>query len=99
MKSHRVDWLLVIASPDGFHTRRILELGRQANPDIDVVVRTHSQSELEYLERQGAGRVLMGERELALAMAQHALDSFGLREEQARARMQALRAPPVPARE
>ncbi len=39
--------LLVIASPDGFHARRILELARAKNPHIAVVVRTHSSVAVE----------------------------------------------------
>jgi CPA2 family monovalent cation:H+ antiporter-2 len=41
------------------------------------VVRTHSEEERVYLERSGAGMVVMGERELARTMARHALDVAG----------------------
>ena len=47
--------LLVIATPDPFQGRRILELARRVNPRIDTVVRTHREGELSYLERQGVG--------------------------------------------
>jgi len=58
--------LLVIASPDGFQVPRTLELARERNPRIAIVVRTHSASELEYLIGQGVDRAVMGELELAL---------------------------------
>jgi CPA2 family monovalent cation:H+ antiporter-2 len=69
--------LLVIASPDSYSARRILELARQKNPHIDTVVRTHNDHELEYFESQGVGRAVMGERELALGMTEYALQSLG----------------------
>jgi CPA2 family monovalent cation:H+ antiporter-2 len=83
--------LLVIASPDGFHARRILELARAKNPTIAVVVRTHSSSELKYLIRQGVDRAVMGELELALEMTDYALRSLGVSEERCKMLTQWLR--------
>jgi CPA2 family monovalent cation:H+ antiporter-2 len=77
--------LLVVATPDSFLARRIVELGRQLNPNVDVVVRTHSESEFKALEALGAGRVVMGERELARGMLEYALRSLGVPQERARA--------------
>ena len=57
--------LLVIAAPDAFQARRVLDVARQANPRIDTVARAHADGEMTYLERQGVGMVVMGERELA----------------------------------
>lgn len=42
--------LLVIASPDPYHARHLIELVRKKNPDIDIVVRTHSDKEQELFE-------------------------------------------------
>ncbi len=83
--------LLVIASPDGFQARRILELARESNPRIAVVVRTHSSSELAYLIRQGVDRAVMGELELALEMTDYALRSLGVPEERSKLVTQWLR--------
>lgn len=69
--------LLVIASPDSYAARRVLDLARQVNPAIDTVVRTHNDHEREHFERAGVGRVVMGERELALGMTDYALGSLG----------------------
>jgi K+:H+ antiporter len=66
--------LLVIASPDSYSARRVLDLARQANPRIDTVVRTHTEHEAEHFEKAGVGRVVMGERELALGMTDYALE-------------------------
>ena len=68
--------LLVIASPDSYAARRVLDLARHANPTIDTVVRTHSDHEREHFEKAGVGRVMMGERELALGMTDYALEKL-----------------------
>jgi K+:H+ antiporter len=77
--------LVVIATPDGFQARRIVELSRANKPGIDLVVRTHSASELAALEAMHVGRVVMGERELAYGMLEYALRSLGVPAERARA--------------
>ena len=84
--------LLVIATPDGFHARRVLELARERNAAIAVVVRTHSASELAFLMRQGVDHVVMGELELALEMTSYALRSFGVADERCKQIAQAMRA-------
>jgi monovalent cation:H+ antiporter-2, CPA2 family len=83
--------LLVIASPDGFQARRILELAREKNPKVAVVVRTHSSSELTYLIQQGVDRAVMGELELALEMTDYALRNLGVSEERTKLVTQWLR--------
>ena len=83
--------LLVIASPDGFQARRILELARERNPRIAIVVRTHSASELAYLIGQGVDRAVMGELELALEMTDYALRSLGVSAERSKMVTQWLR--------
>lgn len=83
--------LVVIATPEGFQTRRIIELARQANPRIDTAVRTHSEGELAHLERQGVGTAIMGERELALGLIDYALRSLGISDAKARLIVQGVR--------
>jgi CPA2 family monovalent cation:H+ antiporter-2 len=70
--------LLVVATPDSFQARRALELARESNPSIDTVIRTHNEAEFRLLTAQRVGRVVMGERELARAMLEHALRAFGV---------------------
>jgi CPA2 family monovalent cation:H+ antiporter-2 len=84
--------LLIIASPDGFQARRILELARRRNPNLATTVRTHSESELKHLEGLGVGRAVMAEREVALGMTEYALNNLGLDEEKARMLLQQVRA-------
>ncbi len=66
--------LLVIATPDTFRARRMIEIARILNPRIATVVRTHSEEEAELLRRDHADAVFMGEHELALGMTRHILD-------------------------
>ncbi len=70
--------LLIVAIPQGFQKRRIIELARKANPRIDTAVRTHRASEVAYLKGQGVGLAIMGRREVALGLLRYALSSLGL---------------------
>jgi CPA2 family monovalent cation:H+ antiporter-2 len=76
--------LIVIATPDGFQARRIVDIANQLKPGIDLVVRTHSQGEMQALEDRHVGRVVMGERELANGILEYALRSMGVPPERAR---------------
>lgn len=60
--------LLVVAVPDAFQARRVIEVARAVNPAIDTVVRTHSDAEAVYLtETAGVGLAVMGERDARAA--------------------------------
>jgi monovalent cation:H+ antiporter-2, CPA2 family len=41
----------MIATPDGYQIRRIIERVRMLNPKIDTAVRTHNESEVAHPER------------------------------------------------
>ena len=84
--------LLVLALPGAVEARAVLDLARAANPAIQIVVRTHSNEEAALLEAdEGIGLVLMGEREVALGMAEYAMRSFGVPAGEAERTAQALR--------
>jgi len=70
--------VLVLAIPDGYQARRVLQTARRLNPHIQTTVRTHSESEYAHLQNAGVDLVVLGERELALAMADYTLACFGL---------------------
>lgn len=61
----------VIAMPDTFRARQMLEIARTLNPRIDVVVRSHSAEEAELLRREQGVTVLLGKEALADSMVQH----------------------------
>jgi CPA2 family monovalent cation:H+ antiporter-2 len=67
--------MLVIAIPDVFAARKMLETAFLLNPHIETVARTHSEEETALLEREKAGRVFMGEHELALGMTRYVLET------------------------
>jgi CPA2 family monovalent cation:H+ antiporter-2 len=83
---------LVVAAPDPYHGRQIIEIGRRLNERLDTVVRTHSAAAQAYFEGLGVGRAFMGERELALGMAHYALTSLGCSDDDADRAVEAIRA-------
>jgi len=70
--------LLVIATPDPYHTRAVLDLAQRINPDLGTIVRTHSEAERAYLEGRGVDWALVGERELAIGMMRRTLEGSGV---------------------
>lgn len=73
--------MLVIATPDTFHVRAMIETARALNPQIQTVVRTHSEAEAELLRNERAGKVFIGEQELAAGMTRHVLETFEKKQE------------------
>jgi monovalent cation:H+ antiporter-2, CPA2 family len=66
--------MLVIAVPDTFRARKMIEIARMLKPDVETVVRTHSDEEAALLRKEKAGKVFVGEHELALGMTRHVLE-------------------------
>ena len=96
--------LVIVATSDPNETRLIVERCQALTPEMDFVVRTHSDTEAAYLRAMG-GKVqpVHGERELAVQMARYALRRFGVSATEAEAIAQGLRgraaiAPPAAAR-
>jgi CPA2 family monovalent cation:H+ antiporter-2 len=83
--------LLVIATPDFYQARQIIEIARRRNPDLHIVVRTHSAVAQAYFEKLGVGRAFMGERELAVGMAHYALRALKCSEQEADGAVDAVR--------
>jgi len=69
--------LLVIAIPDPFLARKMLESARALKPDLETVVRVHGDEEAALLRSEGAGRVFFGEEELASGMIRYVLGRIG----------------------
>ena len=72
--------LLVIATPDSFAIRKMIEIARILNPSVETVVRTHSEEEAELLRQEHADKVFMGEHELALGMIRHVAERLAAAE-------------------
>ncbi|MCA1248535.1 YbaL family putative K(+) efflux transporter [Massilia sp. MS-15] len=68
--------LLVIATPDTFHVRRMVEIARMLNPSVKVVVRSHNEGEAALLREDTGGKVFVGEQELAASMTRHVMETL-----------------------
>ncbi|CAN5576678.1 YbaL family putative K(+) efflux transporter [soil metagenome] len=88
--------LIIVATSDPHETRLIVERARDLAPTIEVVVRTHSDTEAAHLRSlSGKVQAVHGERELAVQMARYALRRFGVSATEAEAIAQGLRGRPV----
>ena len=65
--------LILVALPDAFQSRRVIELARELNPKIGVAARAHSEEEYRYLMTLGCDLVVVGEHEIAHGMSKYAL--------------------------
>lgn len=68
--------MLVITATDPVKVRRMLETARTVNPKIETVLRTHSDEEAQLFEKESAGKVFMGEHELAVGIIRHVLERY-----------------------
>ncbi len=64
-------WLF-IAIPNGFEAGQIVEQARNANPELEIIARAHSDAEVDHLTKCGANHTIMGEREIARGMLEQA---------------------------
>lgn len=69
--------MLIIATPDTYNVRQMIKTARMLNPKIEIVVRTHSEEEAILLEQENAGKVFLGENELAAGIIRHVLERLG----------------------
>ena len=94
----RTSRLVIVASSDPHVTRLVVERALAANPAIDFVVRTHSDTEAAHL-RAVTSRIqtVHGERELAVQMVRYSLRRFGVDSREAEAIAQGLRRHTAPA--
>jgi CPA2 family monovalent cation:H+ antiporter-2 len=63
--------MLVVATPDSMGVRQMAAAAQLLNPAIEIVVRSHNEEEARLLEEELAGKVFVGEHELALAMTRY----------------------------
>jgi len=69
--------LLLVAIPNAFEAGQIVEQARAANRMLDIVARAHFDAEVDHLLQHGASSVIMGEREIARSMLDHATARHG----------------------
>ena len=68
--------ILVIAIPDTLHVRQMVEIARALNPNIEIVVRSHSEEESALLRADQVGTVVVRDEALTQAMTRHILQRF-----------------------
>jgi CPA2 family monovalent cation:H+ antiporter-2 len=84
---------VVLALPDAAESRRVLQLVRAANPEIQAAARAHDDADIAVLQGEGGvALAVMGEREIALGIADFSLRRLGVEVEAAQATVDALRA-------
>jgi len=67
---------LVVTLPDPIKIRQMVDTARTLNPDIEILLRTHSEAESEMLRKDKLGTVFFGEEELAKGMTKHLLGRY-----------------------
>jgi CPA2 family monovalent cation:H+ antiporter-2 len=83
--------VLVVAIPDPFAARRLVERAKMLHPDLDVISRAMSEEEASKLRIAGAVDAIVGDREVALELVRHSLHRFGVDQRQALAVVQRMR--------
>ncbi|WP_315761678.1 YbaL family putative K(+) efflux transporter [Sphingomonas sp. Y38-1Y] len=69
---------LLVAIPEGYEAGVIANRARAASPALRIIARAHSDEQVVNLEKNGADHVVMGEREIALRMAELAGGKAGV---------------------
>lgn len=69
--------ILIIATPDTMKVRQMVDTARKINPGIEVVIRSHSEMEARLLEQEQAGKIFLGEHELAISISKYVLEALG----------------------
>lgn len=68
--------MLIIATSDTMSVRNMAEVARALNPNIEILIRSHSEVEANLLLIENTGKVFLAERELADSMTRYVLQRF-----------------------
>jgi CPA2 family monovalent cation:H+ antiporter-2 len=67
---------LVAATSQTFYVRQMVDIARQLNPNIEIIIRTHNEEEAELWRSQHVGKIFLSEQQLANGMADYVLDTM-----------------------
>lgn len=84
--------LIIVTVRDIYYARQVVRQAYKQNPEIDVVVRTHSDKDAKAMNKLGVGFAVMGEREIGFGMAAYALYKLELSADHAKDAISHLRA-------
>ena len=62
----------MVALPNVFEAGQVIAKARKLNPGIKVCARAETEPEVEHLRSHGADAVVLGRREIARGMIEHA---------------------------
>lgn len=71
---------LLLTIPNGYEAGEIVANAKELNPGLSVIVRAHYDDEVSYIKERGADHIIIGEHEIAKAMAaimNDEVDEFG----------------------
>jgi CPA2 family monovalent cation:H+ antiporter-2 len=60
--------VLVIATPDAFAARKMMQTARALNPQVYIIARSHGEEDADLLRQEGANAVFVAEHEVADSM-------------------------------
>jgi CPA2 family monovalent cation:H+ antiporter-2 len=75
--------MLVVATPDAFASRQMVQTAKTLNPNVEVVIRVHNDDEAALITQEGLGTVFNGEQALASTMFAHVLSRMASPEHKA----------------
>jgi len=87
--------ILVVAIPDALAARLVVEYARRVNPNLDIVVRVHSEEERRFMLSRGVSLAVLPLHEAAFEMTRHTLRRFGLSAIETLAIVQRMRGDPA----
>jgi CPA2 family monovalent cation:H+ antiporter-2 len=68
--------VILVAIPDMFNVRKILEISQMLNPNINSIVRTYSKEDSDLLNKANVRDTFLSEYELAISMINRTLKNF-----------------------
>lgn len=85
IQAHIVDAaMLIVATLDALNVPQMTDIARTLNPDIEIIMRSHSEEETQMLRKENIGTVFFGEEELAKSMAEHVLKRFSVQPDESK---------------
>ena len=71
---------LIVAIPNAYEARQIVEVARELKKNIKVLVRAHNDEELEYFEQQNVDLAVVGTQEIARRMSEYLHEDIALKQ-------------------
>jgi CPA2 family monovalent cation:H+ antiporter-2 len=69
--------MLIIVISDVIHISYIIKYAKKLNPNIEIVIRAHSEKEARFLQKENRGQVFLAEDALALTIGRYTLNRYG----------------------